>query len=543
MNKIDKTYKASIYLRLSKEDGDKEESYSISNQRDLCLDYLKGHPEIKLEYTMVDDGYTGSNFQRPDFQRMIDLISTGKVDCVIVKDLSRFARDYVGSGYYLEKLFPSMGVRFISINDNIDYMVDNGSDTKLIMAFKNVLNDSYIRDISVKIRSQFEIKRKKGEYIGAFVVFGYKKSEDDIHKLVVDKYAAEIVKNIFNQRMQGISASAIANKLNVLNVPSPAEYKKQCGSKFSANFQKRHEAKWSAATVIRILKNEIYTGTLIQGKHTTANYKVKKVITRDESEWVVIPNNHEAIITQRQFDTVQKIIGSDTRTTPGNTEPYLFSGFIECADCHSPLVRKCSRYNDKTYAYYMCSTNKLGLGCSSHRVSEDALRISVTTAINAYRKNVSDLAHRLNSISIEDIKSARLNSIEGAVKTKREEIKDLQHTVEVVKSRCIDNLETQEACNEICADIYIEIEKLEFEIEQLDNERKNVLEEYYNNISWIQEFNEIGELKELSRIVLAKLIDKIYIYENKCITIQFSYEEKFRKLLHLEEKIIHKEAI
>lgn len=543
MTKTEKTYRAAIYLRLSKEDGDKEESYSISNQRDLCLDYLKGHSEIKLEHTMIDDGYTGSNFQRPDFMKMIDLITKGEVNCVIVKDLSRFAREYVGSGYYLEKLFPSMGVRFISINDNIDYMVDNGSDAKLIMAFKNVLNDSYIRDISVKIRSQFEIKRKKGEYVGAFVVFGYKKAEDDVHKLVVDKYAAEIVKDIFNQRMQGISASAIANKLNVLNVPSPAEYKKQCGSKFSANLQRRHEAKWSAASVIRILKNEIYTGTLIQGKHTTANYKVKKVITRDESEWAVIPNNHEAIIPQRQFDTVQKIIRSDTRTTPGKTEPYLFSGFIECADCHSPLVRKCSKYNNKTYAYYMCSTNKLGLGCSSHRVNEEALNISVTAAINMYRKNVSDLVRKLKRVSVEDIKAERLNGIERAVKAKREEIKDLQHTVEVVKARCRDNLETQEACNEICADIYIEVEKLEFEIKQLDSERKNVLEEYYNNISWINEFTEIGELKELSRTVLAKLVDKIYIYEDKRIAVQFNYEEKYRKLLHLEAKLTKKEAV
>ena len=169
----EKKYKAVIYLRLSKEDGDKEESYSISNQRDLAMDFIGRHPDISFIGEMTDDGYTGSNFQRPAFQKMIDKISRGEINCVIVKDLSRFARDYIGSGYYLEKLFPSMGVRFISINDNIDYMVDNSANTRLIMAFKNVLSDAYIHDISVKIRSQFEIKRKKGEYIGAFVVYGY----------------------------------------------------------------------------------------------------------------------------------------------------------------------------------------------------------------------------------------------------------------------------------------------------------------------------------------------------------------------------------
>ena len=167
-----KLYKAAIYLRLSKEDGDKIESYSISNQRDLAMDFLSKNTDIRLVEEMVDDGYSGSNFNRPNFQRMIEKITVGEINCVIVKDLSRFARDYIGSGYYLEKLFPAMGVRFISINDRIDYKIDDGSNTRLIMEIKNVMNDSYIRDISVKIRSQFEIKRKKGEYIGAFTVYG-----------------------------------------------------------------------------------------------------------------------------------------------------------------------------------------------------------------------------------------------------------------------------------------------------------------------------------------------------------------------------------
>ena len=198
-----KLYKAAIYLRLSKEDGDKEESYSISNQRDLAMDFLSKNTDIRLVEEMVDDGYSGSNFNRPNFQRMIEKITVGEINCVIVKDLSRFARDYIGSGYYLEKLFPAMGVRFISINDRIDYKIDDGSNTRLIMEIKNVMNDSYIRDISVKIRSQFEIKRKKGEYIGAFTVYGYLKSKEDKHKLVVDENVAEVVRTIFNMRMQG----------------------------------------------------------------------------------------------------------------------------------------------------------------------------------------------------------------------------------------------------------------------------------------------------------------------------------------------------
>ena len=537
-----KIFYAILYLRLSKEDGDKEESYSISNQRDLGLDYLSNHPEIKLVHTLVDDGFTGSNFERPSFQKMIELITKGKVNCVIVKDLSRFARDYVGSGYYLEKLFPSMGVRFISINDNIDFLTDDSSNTKLIMAFKNVLNDSYIRDISVKIRSQFEIKRKKGEYIGAFVAYGYLKSEEDKHKLVVDKNVFEIIKAIFNMRMQGISAYAIADKLNAENVPSPAEHKKEMGSNFSANLQKRHEAKWSAKAVIRILKNEIYTGTLIQGKKTTANYKVKKIIERDKSEWSIIPNNHEAIISKEQFDTVQKLIANDTRVKPGNKTPYLFSGFLECADCHSSLVRRCGKFKDKTYGYYMCSTNKLGLGCSSHRVNENVLHIAVLTAVNTYCKNVSDLSVKLNRISPDKIKTAQTKRIDDAERKKKNDIDDLKHTISVVKARCLENLETQDACNEICDDIYNEIARLEDEILKLSLEKNNVLSEYEKNIAWIAAFTQMGELKELNRMVLARLVDRIYVYEDKRIVIRFNYQDKYEELLKIEQKL-NKEAV
>lgn len=536
-----KLYRAILYLRLSKEDGDKEESYSISNQRDLGLDYLSKHPEIKLIHTLVDDGYTGSNFQRPNFQKMIELITEGKADCVIVKDLSRFARDYVGSGYYLEKLFPAMGVRFISINDNIDFLLDDGSDTKLIMAFKNVLNDSYIRDISIKIRSQFEIKRKKGEYIGAFVVYGYKKDENDKHRLVVDKHVAEIVKSIFNMRMQGISASAIADKLNTLSVPSPAEYKK-LNSNFKANLQKKHEAKWSAKAVIRILKNEIYTGTLIQGKNTTVNYKVKKVIEKDSSEWVVIPDNHEAIISREQFDIVQKIIASDTRINPGNNTPYLFSGFIECADCHSSLVRRSNKSGGRTYVYYMCSTNKLGLGCTSHRVNEDVLYISVITAVNTYCKNISDLTKKLSRVSLETVTRVQTQRIDKSECEKKSKIDDLQRTISVVKARCLENLETQAVCDEICADIYSEIEQLESEINKLSAEKRNVMSEYEKNTAWLNSFTQMGELKELNRTILARLVDKIYVYEDKRIVIRFNYQDKYEELLNFDEKI-NEEAV
>lgn len=526
-------YRAAIYLRLSKEDGDKEESYSISNQRDLAMDFLRNNSDITLAEEMVDDGYSGSNFNRPAFRKMIDKITKGEINCVIVKDLSRFARDYIGSGYYLEKLFPLHSVRFISINDKIDYKIDDSSNTRLIMEIKNVMNDSYIRDISVKIRSQFEIKRKKGEYIGAFTFYGYEKSKEDKHKLVVDKKAAEIVKKIFDMRIQGISAVGIADKLNLLCVPSPAEHKKLNGSNFNANLQKKYKAEWSAKTILRILKNEIYTGTLIQGTHTTANYKVKKIIERDRSEWSVIPNNHEAIISQLQFDTVQKLISRDTRTVPGNSEPYLFSGFVECADCHCPLIRRNAKYNGKTYIYYMCSTNKIGYGCTSHRIKENAVYSAVLSAINVYCETVSGISERINDISVDEMKTAGALKIDNAVKEKKEEISDLERTLGVVENRCKAKLEASDSFDEICDDIKAEIKRLQCEISELISDKTELENEIRDSLLWVKKLSQNGKITDLNRRTITSLVDKIYVYEDKRIEIRFNFGDKLRELINL----------
>ncbi len=538
-----KEYMAALYLRLSKEDGDKEESYSIANQRALGMDFISKNSDIKLCGEFPDDGYTGSNFDRPNFQKMIALILDGKINCVIVKDLSRFAREYIDAGYYLEKLFPSMGVRFISINDNIDYKVDNSNNTKLIVAFKNILNDSYIRDTSIKIRSHLEVKRQNGEYIGAFVVMGYQKAKEDKHKLAVDREAAVFIKQIYSMYFMGISASAISNKLNLCGVPSPAEYKKQCGSKYKANAQKWHTARWSAKAVIRILSNPIYTGTLIQGKHTTINYKVKKVVEKDSNEWAVKYNNHEAIIPQDYFDRIQRLLKQDTRVSPGNEEPYLFSGFLKCADCGDSLIRRNNRQNGKEYVYYMCSQNKLKMGCTSHRVSEKVLYTSVFTAINTYCKNVADLSERLNAVPLDKIKAIKLARIDKTSYDKRMEIKDLQRTIALVERRFIDKKESKETFEEVCSDINSSIAVLEKELAELANEKENIQYEIQKNIAWIQVFTENGEIKELNRMLLASLIKEIVVYEDKRIVVRFNYQDKYKQLLSIMEQLNIKEAV
>ena len=267
---INKIYHAAIYVRLSKEDGDisssaKLESNSISNQKALILDFLKDKKDIEVVSVRVDDGYSGSNFDRPAFQAMLEDIRRGIVDCVVVKDLSRFGREYIDSGKYIERLFPALGVRFIAINDNYDSLEGKSQADEIVIPFKNLINDAYCRDISIKIRSHLEVKRKNGEYIGAFTPYGYKKDDSDKNKLVVDTYAADIVKEIFRLKLSGMSQTAIANYLNDQGVLSPMEYKHSLGINIQDNFKRHEQAEWSAMSVKRVLENEVYIGTLIQG--------------------------------------------------------------------------------------------------------------------------------------------------------------------------------------------------------------------------------------------------------------------------------------
>ena len=248
-----KIYHAAIYVRLTKEDGDakdakKAESNSISNQKNLIKDFLKDKEDIVVVSERVDDGYSGSSFERPAFQMMLEDIKKGIVDCVIVKDLSRFGREYIDSGRYIERLFPALGVRFIAINDNYDSLEGKDQSDEIIIPFKNLINDAYCRDISIKIRSHLEVKRKNGEFIGAFAPYGYKKDETDRNSLLVDTYAAGVVKDIFRMKLHGYSQDAIANRLNGMGILSPMEYKNATGSNYRTSFKTNERAVWGSVT-------------------------------------------------------------------------------------------------------------------------------------------------------------------------------------------------------------------------------------------------------------------------------------------------------
>ena len=371
MNQLskDRVYHAAVYVRLSKEDGDKEESDSIVNQKELIRAFLADKPEIRICGEFVDDGYSGADFNRPSFKRMVSQIEAGQIDCVVVKDLSRFGRNFVEAGRYIDQIFPAMDIRFIAVNDHYDSVNGRTSSDRILIPFKNLINDAFCRDISIKVRSQLEIKRKKGDFIGSFAVYGYQKSPEDRHKLAmddyaagivkdifrwkhklaVDDYAAGIVKDIFRWKLEGASQQRIADRLNERGVLSPMEYKRFCGLSYQSGFQVNPKSRWTAVTVGRILRNEFYIGTLVQGKRTTPNHKVKKTIVKPSREWVRVENSHPPIIDREDFFAVAKLLQQDTRVAPNEQEVYLLSGLVFCGDCGQNMVRNSVCRNGKTY--------------------------------------------------------------------------------------------------------------------------------------------------------------------------------------------------
>lgn len=525
MSKI--KYQACIYARLSREDGDdKVESNSISNQKAMVRDFLSNYPDIEVVAEKVDDGYSGVNFERPAFQEMMQLIREGKVNCVVCKDLSRFGRNYIEAGNYIERLFPFMNVRFIAINDGYDSAEKQNQSSSLVIPFKNLINDAYCKDISVKIRSQLEIKRKKGEFLSAFANYGYRKDPQDHNHLIVDPYAADIVRMIFKLKIEGMSQNRIAKKLNEQGILCPMEYKLANGENIQTVFRINEKAKWSPVTVTRILTNEVYLGVLVQGKQSTPNYKVKKFFTKDEADWIRVENTHEAIVDYEDFVYVAKLLKKDVRTSPKEEAVYPFSGFLRCADCGQNMIRKTVPSGNKKYYYYVCSTNKAQKGCSSHSVNEKDLEKAVLSAIMRQIDLIIELERILTYIDQLPSEQKNVFDFDAQIVRLKDEIERCQKfkmkLYESLSEHMINEQEYFQFKNSYTA----KIKSAQEAIASLEKERQQTIEGNRMESEWIQIFKKYQNIKAIDRRTVVELINHIKIHEDKRIEIIFNYQDK-----------------
>ena len=529
-------FKAIKYIRLSYTDDKSAESNSVSNQRKLIDDFLAQHPEIEVVCEKVDDGYSGVLYDRPAFLEMMELIKSGAANCVIVKDLSRLGREYIETGRYLRRVFPAYGVRFIAINDNVDTLNDEPDD--LTVSVKNIINEAYSRDISVKTRSALDIKRRSGDFVGAFTVYGYLKTGDKHKSLIVDPFAANVVKDIFRKRLDGFSAYHIAEELNKAGILSPLAYKRSNGLPYAkGGYADTEECKWSATTILRILSDEIYTGTMVQGKQTTPHFKLKERELKPSEDWVRVENTHEAIIDKADFDLVQRLKGLDTRTSPQSDKVYLFSGVLICGCCGGRMTRKINRSNGKEYVYYYCPTGKKG-GCkSSSMIKESELTECVQSSLKAHINSVVSLNSLITSISRERINQGLVQEYTGYIKSNEEQLARVEKFKRNLYENLVSGALSKEEFLQYKQEYSAEAEEIKTAIQGWNDKLSEVLENRGERNRWLNHFLQFAEMEEIDRSVVSRLIQSIKISAEKQIEVRFNYQDEYQKAVAFIKQI------
>ena len=523
-------YRAAIYIRLSREDKDKWESNSIKNQRDLIYAFLRDKGDIQVCTEKVDDGYSGVDFNRPAVTELLEEVKNGEINCIIVKDLSRFGRNYIETGRYIQQIFPFMGVRFIAVNDSYDSMRAEGQTDQIILPFKNLMNDSYCRDISVKVRSQIEIRQRRGDYIGSFPAFGYFRDEKQKSKLVIDEIAASTVRDIFAMRIAGQNNKSIAEYLNVRGVPSPMEYKALLHWKYTTSFKLKPQAKWSAVAVDRILKNELYTGVMVQGKERTLNYKVRKRMKVSREDWIRVGDTHAAIIPKSDFEIVQKLMLCDTRTAPKEKRLYFFSGLLRCGGCDCNMVRRKVQSAGFEYNYYICSSHKKDKTvCSSHRIREDSLSTAVLSMLQCHIALLGTRDALLHMIDTIPLQECEVQKRTEQLTQRRADLQRMQKLKISLYEDYRDALLTKEEYLEMKADYESSCADLEHAIETLEGETKALIQQSNSHNRWIETFKSLGNIAELNRSILALAIEKIIVIDAHHIKILYRYRDEFER--------------
>ena len=535
-------YNAATYSRLSDDDvdkGGKLESDSIVNQKEYIRDYLKSMPEIRICSERADDGFSGVDFFRPDFQRMMEDVRAGAINCVVVKDLSRLGRNYIDTGKYLQE-FARLGVRFIAINDGYDTANLQGQASTILLPIKNLMNDSYSRDISIKIRSHLEVKKRKGEFVGAFAGYGYRKDEADKNRLVIDEYAAAVVRDIFKWKLEGMSQQGIADRLNDNGVLSPAEYKRSLGMKYHTGFKSNPHAKWTAVAVGRILRNPLYIGSTVQGKTGRPNYKIKTLTPKPQESWIVVENTHEGIVSEEEFQTVNGLMRKDMRIPSSETTVYPLSGLIFCADCEQNMVRKTVPAKGRKYFYYTCSTNRADkTACTTHNISEPQLMAAVEAAIHTHIESVINIEKTIEFIAALPEQTTDAQKVDRQIEKLKADHEQYMNFKMKTYESFISNLIDKETFQNYTAIYNDKCEEIERAISKRQAELEAILNAGNPHNDWIEHFKAF-RFKDnlLDRTCLIRLIDRILVHEGGRIEILFKYHNEYKAALaYIEQKI------
>lgn len=522
-------YNAAVYARLSIEDNNIEFGNSIEAQKEMLVNYVSEQEDMELHDLYCDNGVSGTTFERDDFVRMMDDIKDGKVNCVVVKDLSRFSRNYIEAGNYIERIFPFMGVRFVSVNDGYDSDKDSPNDIMVVL--RNIINDAYIKDISGKIKSMFDTKQNNGDFIGWTAPYGFLKAEDNNNKLVIDPKTASTVKLIYQWKAEGIGFATISRKLNEMGIPSPRQRNIALG-----RYKKKVPTDglyWTDASVSTIIKNPVYAGHMAQRKYTRTaiNGKQKQL---DSSEWVIVRNTHEPIVSDELWETAQAVTKKNAesygvnfrkrRTDKGDN---ILKGVLLCPYCQKVMQQKVDTASGYNYRYYRCVMKRSNPNCRAETIKEADILGTVFKAIKKEIATAADVQKLLDKLAKSDRHTETMNRLQEAIKSANMGIKRNLALKNRLFDAYGDDLITEQEFRQMKDEYTSETERLTSEVARLEEDYQNRQAVYYKNNERIISFLKFKKSKSLTREMLTELVDKIIVHAPDSIEIVWRFADEY----------------
>jgi len=528
-------YQVGFYLRLSDKEAKDRDSESIENQFALLKDFIKNKPDFRLISTFTDDGKTGTNFKRSGFEQMMDEVRSGRINCIIVKDLSRFGRNYLEAGHYIEHVFPFLNVRFIAVTDGFDTLTATPAQLSYLIPLKNIMNENYARDISKKERSAKKVLRKKGCFLGAYAMYGYEKTSDK-HVIGVDPEAAVHVKTIFDLCEKGYSDSAIAKYLNERKVLCPARYKYEKGIVKNAKYA--NTSGWYPQTIAGILTSRVYIGDMVQGARRSKEIKGKKEVV-PKSEWDIVSGTHEAIISKEQFDRVQeirmdrhrqyeKMIQENRRLAGKSENSGILKGKVFCGDCKRAMVRKHIKSCKDKYRY-VCDMHEKTGQCSRKFLPEQELFEMLGCLIRRQIEAACQVKEWLHSREQEEARE--LFRFEQTLRETEDKRNRLVQKMAALYQDWKEGILDQDEYLYMKKRYEEELTGCEGEREELMGRKQEYILAYTSENPALKAVSELPDDFLLSRELVDRLIERIEIYEGNRVRVSFKFQDEMQRLL------------
>jgi DNA invertase Pin-like site-specific DNA recombinase len=524
-------WNTALYVRLSVMDSGKKDGESILNQQEMLDQYVAAHPELTLKRVFVDNGESGVDFVRPAWSDMMSEVKSGRINCVIVKDLSRVGRSYLEVGEYLEKIFPLLGVRLIAVNDRYDSLTLTNGD-RLVSNLKNLVNDIYAKDISRKSAAALRTKQKQGLFVGAFVVYGYSKAPQNRNRIIINPETAPNVRRIFEWKAGGMGNAAICRELEKTGVPSPSKYLKENGT--GKNYG---ESRWSTRTIGTILRNQMYLGNMVQGAWNGALYEGKEKHELNLDRAFIVPGTHEAIVSQELFDRANAVMDerkAKYTESVGKFDyfekpEYILQGLVYCADCGKALPRTKMVYvNGKTaYWRFTCRTFETLRACSKKHINEIDLNNAVYEAIRIEIQRACDIDGIIRKLNRENSHKSRLARFDSEIEECEREIKRIASLRQAVYEDYAEKILTVSEYKYATEKYDTDAEKLKARLESARREKAEFSQSSTPVNKWLAAFRRFMDERELTRDMAHALIERVEVSERNRVTVFFKFRDEY----------------